>query len=173
MLNEEEKEYVEKKRERESVKSTAFDPGNIARDTFSGVGPAVVSGEWGMSEVLGEGLLLAKRHLEGDYIEWDSKEQKADVMTLVERLKGFDKKASLPAVEAEQQNLMQKLLGGRYEFTKPQIGKGILGDVARYADRNESYFPDDQRSLLEKVRSIMPPDQGDRTGKSAKAAARV
>jgi len=160
MYNEKEKEYVKQKRNREATNSTAYEPGDVSRETFSGVGPAVVSGEWGMREVLGERLLLAKKYLDGDYVEWHSKEQKADVMTLVETLKHGKKLNPSPSlsVEAEQQtqNLMQKLLGGKYEFTKPQQGKDILGNVARHTDRNESYYPVDQQSLLEKVKSLVP-----------------
>lgn len=115
-----------------------------------------------MSEVLGGRLLLARRLLDGEHVEWHSKEQKADVITLVERLKDEKKRttSSSPSAEAEHQtqSLMQKLLGGRYEFTKPQQEKDILGHVARHTDRNESYFPMDQQSLLEKVRSLMPVD---------------
>lgn len=164
MYNEEEKEYIKQKRIREATKSTAYEPGDVKQETFSGLCPAVVSGETGMREVLGGKLLLARRFLDREHVEWHSKEQKADVMTLVEMLKEEKKRtpssSSSSSVDAEAehetQNLMQKLLGGRYEFTKPQQEKDILGHVARHTDRNESYFPMDQQSLLEKVRSLMP-----------------
>ncbi len=160
MYNEEEKEYTKQKRVEEAIQSIAYEATDVNRKSFDGLGPAVVSGEWGMSEVLGGRLLLARSLLNGEYVEWHSKEQKADVMTLVERLKDEKKRntSSSVSAEAEQQtqNLMQKLLGGKYEFTKPQQGREILGNVARHADRNESYFPMDQESLLEKVRSLMP-----------------
>lgn len=160
--NEEEKEYAKQKKIREATQSIAYEPGDVNRETFSGLSPAVVSGEYGMSEVLGGGLLLARMYLDGEYVEWHSKEQKADVMTLVERLKNEEQRtpSSSPSLEVEHQtqSLMQKLLGGIYDFTKPQQGKDILGHVARHTDRNESYFPMDQQSLLEKVRSLMPID---------------
>lgn len=162
MYNEEEKEYTKQKRVEETTQSIAYEVTDVNRESFGGLGPAVVSGEWGMSEVLGGRLLLARSLLNGEYVEWHSKEQKADVMTLVEKLKDEKKRNTSPSLsaEAEQQtqNLMQKLLGGKYEFTKPQQGRDILGNVARHADRNESYFPMDQQSLLEKVRGLMPAD---------------
>jgi hypothetical protein len=180
--DEEEKEYFKQKTKAETQKSLEFDPGNITQQTFSGVAPALVSGIQGMSEVLIERLMLAKRYLEGGFIQWDSKEQRADVMTLVERLKTLDEQGQhdndgkkgeplLLRTEDQTQALMQKLLGGKYEMVKPQQGKDVLANVARHVDRNESYFPDDQRSLLEKVRSILPMEGTRSTGKSAKQAA--
>lgn len=180
--DEEEKEYFKQKTKAETLKSLEFDPGNITQQTFSGIAPALVSGIQGMSEVLIERLMLAKRYLEGGFIQWDSKEQKADVMTLVERLKTLDEQGQhdndgkkgeplLSRTEDQTQALMQKLLGGKYEMVKPQQGKDVLANVARHVDRNESYFPDDQRSLLEKVRSILPMEGMRSTGKSAKQAA--
>lgn len=156
-----------------------FEPASITQETYSGIGPALASGTFGMSEVLGEQLLMAKKYLEGGFIQWDSKEQKADVMTLAESLKTLEeqeahsqdgeKGKSLSAkTEKQTQELMQKLLGGKYEMMKPQPGKDVLGNVARHINRNESYFPDDQRILLEKVKSILPTETGRGGGKSAR-----
>lgn len=158
--NEDERRYMKEETEKKSTKSTHFEPKVISPETFSGLGPALGSGEQGISEILGAKIHLAQRILEGEYVEWYSKEQKADVMTIVNVMKRKRKSdaASSPSTEAEHQTqgLLQKLLGGRYEVTKPQQDKDILGHVARHADRNESYYPTDQQSLLEKVRSIMP-----------------
>jgi len=179
--NEEEEEYFKQKRKAEAPQTLEFNPINVTRDALSGVGPAFSSGEWGLSEVLGERLLLANRSLNGEFVQWDSKEQKADVMTLVERLKTLEEqekhdkegnkgKSLVPETEDQTQVLMQKLLGGTYQMVKPQQEKDILGNVARHVGRNESYFPDDQRILLEKVRSILPADAGS-NGKSVKQTA--
>ena len=180
---EEELEYLRQKQEREAAKSTDYQLPPMSLDAFSGVRPAVISGEEGMGEVLEESLMRAKTYLEGGYIKWQNKEHKADVMTLVERLKGVRKRtpeeleggeSSSPSavVEEQTQKLLQKLLGGKYVFTRPLQGKDILGNVARHSDRNESYFPDDQKSLLGKVGSLMPVDRGTAGGKSTKSEAK-
>lgn len=160
ILNDKEKEYLKQKRAREAAKSVAYEPGDVGQNTFSGVGPAVASGERGLSEVLGERLLLAKQHMDGEYVEWHSREQKADVMTLVGRLKREAKKPGrrrgVAEARLQTQSLIQKLLEGRYQFTRPQQREDIVGNVERHTDRNESYYPADQQSLLEKVKSLMP-----------------
>ncbi|KAK4690297.1 hypothetical protein P7C71_g6461, partial [Lecanoromycetidae sp. Uapishka_2] len=169
--NEEEEEYFAQKRKAEAPQSLPFEPGNITPETYSGAGPPIASSAFGMSEMLGERLLLAKKYLEKAFIQWDSKEQKADVMTLVARLGTVqgqenndqnNKKGEIipPKTAKQTEELMQKLFGGKYEMVKPRQGKDILGNVAMHIDRNESYFPDDQRILLEKVRSILPADTG-------------
>ena len=180
--NAEEDEYLEQKRKGNTVQIVDFQPGDVTQDTFSGVRPAVVSGEWGMSELVGERLILAKKHLAGEYIQWESKEQRADVLTLVERLNGINNKATndgeggeqSPPTEAEQhtQTLLGKLLGGKYIFSQPPQGRDILGHVARHTDRNETYFPDDQRSLLEKIKTLMPQHNTRTSGKSIKPEAK-
>lgn len=166
MYNEDERRYMKEEKEKKSTKSTHFEPGLISPETFSGLGPALGSGEQGISEALGAKIHLAQRVLEGEYVEWYSKEQKKDVMTIVNVMKKERKSnaASSLSTEAEYQTqgLLQKLLGGKYEVTKPQQEKDILGHVARHADRNESYYPTDQQSLLEKVRSIVPAGHTDK-----------
>ena len=177
--SEEEEDYFESKRKREAAQAVDYEPARITEETFTGIRPAVVSGDQGMSEVLDERLMIARRYLEGDFIEWQSREQKADVMTLVERLKGVgedqinkqESEGSQPSnseAEKQTQSLLQKLLGGKYQFSKPREGKDILSHVARYTDRNESYYPDDQRSLLQKVTSLMPKDDQRTPGRQAK-----
>ena len=178
--NEEEQEYFQSKRKREAAQTVDYEPASVTEEAFTGIRPAVVSGDWGMSEILDERLMIAKRYLEGEFIEWHSREQKADVMTLVERLKGFDddkknehksgaSQSSSSDVEDHTQSLLQKLLGGKYELSKPLEGRDIFSHVARYTDRNESYFPDDQKSLLEKVKSLMPKDDQRKSGKTSKS----
>lgn len=190
--NDEELEYLKQKRERQSAKSTAYDPEGVDQESFSSVVPAFVSSEHGMSQVLTEKLMLAKGHLEGEHVEWHSKEQKADVMTLVNRLKGIrseekqkrlnkdpssegtkETPSTSDETEFQTQSLLQKLLGGQYEFTRSQQSKGIMGNVARHTDRNESYFPIDQKSLLEKVKSLLPADDPRRGSKDTKARIRT
>ena len=168
---EEELEYLKEKKKREMPQSVNFQPVDISRETLSGSGPAMASGEWGMGEMLGKRLLLAKKTLNREFVQWDSKEQKADVLTLVHGLKGTkdgqgeeknkeDEQASKPmASDPQTQALMQKLLGGSYAMVKPRGEQDILGHIARHADRNESYFPVDGKSLLNKVRSILPAEQ--------------
>ena len=182
-LTPEEEAYLEEKRKREAGHTLEFEPAPFDQATFSGTRPAVVSGELGMSEILGEKLMLAKKYMDRDFIEWQSREQKADTMTLVKKLKATKKNDTgeqgkdSTSVEAESdkesKNLLGKVLGGNYHFTQPLQGKDVLGHVARQSDKNESYFPDDQMTLLEKVKSLMPQDAGGKGGQGVKTAAKA
>lgn len=167
---EEEQQYLKEKAERKSQKLLAYEPVEFGRETFTGMGPAFASDEWSMSEMLRERLLLARRHLDMEFIQWDSKEQKADVMAVVEKLKavrgakptdGYDEKAMETTLvsgngDQQAQALMQKLFGGSYDKFKRVKKKDVFGHVERYVHRNDSYYPDDEKSLLEKVKSILP-----------------
>ena len=175
---EEEKQYLKEKAER-SQRSLEYEPVEHSKETLTGMGPATASDEWGMSEMLGERLLLARKHLDREFIQWDSKEQKADVMAVVEKLKAFrrakltegDKKNADTASgigDQQAQALMQKLFGGSYDKFKKSGEKDILGHVERYVHRNDSYYPDDEKSLLETVRSILPAEQASKAARGGK-----
>ena len=170
----EEKEYFEEKKEREAPKLKEFDP-KLPQADLNNVRPAMVSGPQGMGALLGDRLLLARKLLNNEIIIWESKEQKADVTTLAEILKaerqakstqeGADKATTLPDTQAQTDALMQKLWGGKYELVRPTQEKDIIGHVARQADRNESYYAEDEKSLLEKIRSLLPAEQARNVGK--------
>ncbi|CAD6589027.1 MAG: hypothetical protein ASARMPREDX12_003565 [Alectoria sarmentosa] len=176
---EEEQQYLNEKAKRKSPKAVEYEPVEFGRETFIGMGPATASDEWGMSEMLGERLLLARKYLDREFIQWDSREQKADVMAVVEKLKavrghkatvGDEKKANEATLvsgdgDQQAQALMQKLFGGSYDKFKRLGEKDVLGHVERYVHRNDSYFPDDEKSLLEKVRSILPAEQASNAGR--------
>lgn len=179
---EDELQYLKEKATLVSPQSLEYEPVEISRGAFTGMGPATASDEWGMSEMLWERLLLAKKYLDQEYIQWDSKEQKADVMAVVEKLKairrakptngdeGKAKEATSVSADGHQQAqaLMQKLFGGSYEkFRRPQEGD-ILGHVERYVHRNDSYYPEDEKSILKKVRSILPAEQAPRSTRRVK-----
>ena len=183
---EEEQHYLKEKTERESQQSLAYEPVEYRRETFTGMGPATASDEWGMSEMLGERLLLAKQYLDQELIQWDSKEQKADVMAVVEKLKAVRgakptdgdegrkaKETTSVSADGNQQAqaLMQKLLGGSYDRFKRIGEKDVLGHVERHVHRNDSYYPDDEQSLLEKVRSILPAEQASKAATGKKKGA--
>ena len=179
----EEQQYLEQKKERESEsKAQVYEPEKLSQEIFAGTAPATASNELGLNEMLGERLLLAKKYLDREFIQWESKEQKADVMAVVEKLKavrgggkpnGHMKKTESaspnPANGDEQsQSLMQKLIAGQYaEFRK--LGENdILGHVERHVHRNDSFYPEDEKSLLEKVRSIMPAGRAPKVGRRAR-----
>lgn len=169
-----EKEYFEEKREREAPKVKDFDP-KLPQADLNNVRPAMMSGPGGMGALLGDRLLLARKLLNNEIIIWESKEQKADVTTLAEILKaerqakstqeGADKTTTLSGTQAQTDALMQKLWGGKYELVRPKQEKDIIGHVARQADRNESYYPEDEESLLEKIRNLLPAEQARNVGK--------
>lgn len=147
------------------------------------MGPATASDEWGMSEMFGERLLLARKLLDREFIQWDSKEQKADVMAVAEKLKAYRKtnptegdKANTTMAsgkgDQQAQALMQKLFGGNYDKFKRLGEKDVLGHVERYVHRNDSYYPDDEKSLLETVRSILPAEQASKAARNGKKEVR-
>ncbi len=177
----EEKGYFEEKREMEAAKLRDFDP-KLSQADLNNVTPAVVSGPRGMGALLGDRLLLARTFLNNEFMIWESKEQKADVITLAEKLKaemqrkstqeGAEKTPTLSETQAQTDALMQKLWGGKYELVRPTQEKDIIGHVARQTDRNESYYPEDEKTLLQKIRSLLPAEQARNVGKGLKTAVR-
>lgn len=177
----EEKEYFEEKTEREAAKLREFDP-KLSQADLNNVRPAVVSGPRGMGALLGDRLLLARRFLNNEFMIWESKEQKADVITLAEKLKaemhrkstqeGNEKSPTLSETQVQTDALMQKLWGGKYELVQPTQEKDIIGHVARQTDRNESYYPEDEKTLLQKIRTLLPAEQARNVGKGLKSTVR-
>ena len=182
LWTDEELQYLKEKATQVSAQSLEYEPAEINRGTFTGMGPATASDEWGMSEMLRERLLLAKKYLNREFIQWDSKEQQGDVMAVVEKLKatrrakptngdeGKAKEATSASTDGHQQAqaLMRKLIGGSYEKFKRSQEKDVLGHVERYVHRNDSYYPEDEKSILQKVRSILPTEQAPRTTRGVK-----
>lgn len=177
--NEEEAAYMKQKSEEKAVRSAAFNPHDVSEQGLTAYIPAIMSGKQGISQILEERLALAKKHLEGTFIHWDSKEQQEDVMTLVEALKaemagtdgeGKEKEEEVSKTKQEADALLEKLWMGKYELARPTKEKDVLGHVARQTDRNESYFPKDEKSLLETLRSILTADAGRRGGQALKQA---
>lgn len=190
----EEQQYLKEKAVRDSQFIVReYTPVEHSRQAFIGMAPATASSDdLGMSEILGERLLLARKYLDHEFIQWDSKEQKADVMAVVEKLKAVRAAAAgakqqqngdVVAEKAETttgslttssgnnndghqqaQSLMQKLIAGEYAKFKRLGDRDILGHVERHVQRNDSFYPADEKSLLEKVRSIMPAEQASRVG---------
>ena len=174
----EEKQYLKEKAERQSQKPEHYEPVESSKEAFIGIGPATASDEWGMTEMLGERLLLARKYLDRKFIQWDSKEQKADVMAVVEKLKavrgggkpnGDMQTASPTSANGDQQAqaLMQKLIAGEYAKFRKSKKPDVLGQVEMSVHRNDSFYPDDEKSLMEKVRSILPAEQALKGGRSA------
>lgn len=179
----EERQYLKEKEERKSqFKVREYEPVEFSREAFIGVAPATASDDLGMSEILGERLLLARKYLDREFIQWDSKEQKADVMAVVEKLKavraggkrnGGVEKAETALLTSgnghqQAQTLMQKLVAGEYAKFKRLGENDVLGHVERHLHRNDSFYPGDEKSLLEKVRSIMPAEQASKVGRRAR-----
>ena len=175
----EEQQYLQDK-ELESQKAPGYAPMEFGRETLTGTWPATASDELGTIEMLRERLLLARRYLEKDFISWGSREQKADVMALAEKLKTVreakptdgDEETSKVSGDGNQQlqALMEKFFRGAYG----KIKKGrceILTHVERHALRNDSYYPPDEKMLLEKVKNLLPPRRLDKGGGKNKVEA--
>ena len=159
----EELQYLEDKKQLKlQLKFRGYEPGQPSHGVFTGVTPTIVSDELGVSETLGERLLLARKYLGHKFIQWDSKEQKADVMAVVEKLEAVE------GGDEQAESLMQKLIAGEYAKFKKLEQKDVLGDVERHVHRNDSFYPDDEKSLLDKVRSIMPAERAPKVGGRAR-----
>ena len=176
----EEQQYLQDK-ELESQKALEYAPKEFGRETLTETWPATASDELGTSEMLRERLLMARRYLDRDFISWGSREQKADVMALAEKLKavreakptdGVQETSREPTLVSDQkvQALMEKLFRGAYG----KIKRGrceILTHVERHALRNDSYYPLDEEVLLEKVKSLLPNRKLDKGGGKNKVEA--
>lgn len=58
--------------------------------------------------------------------------------------------------EKDQTRAMKEWVGGQYVFPKPAEAGDVLGQVAGYARRNETYLPDDTRKFQKKLKSLLP-----------------
>jgi hypothetical protein len=58
--------------------------------------------------------------------------------------------------EKGQARAMKEWVAGQYVFPKAAEEGDVLGRVAGYARRNETYLPDDTRKFQEKLRSLLP-----------------
>jgi len=58
--------------------------------------------------------------------------------------------------EKDQATALKQWVAGQYVFPKPAEAGDILGQVAGYARRNETYLPDDTRKFQEKLKSLLP-----------------
>lgn len=176
----EEVQYLEEKKERKSEsKVRVYEPEKLSKEIFIETAPATASDELGLTNMLRERLLLATKYLKREFIQWDSKEQKADVMAVVEKLKAV-KRGENPVAKTESaspkpmngdqqaQFLMQKLIAGEYAAFKKLGENDILGHVERHVHRNDSFYPEDEKSLLEKVSSIMPAGRVPKVGGGAR-----
>ena len=181
----EELQYLEEKKERKSEsKVREYEPEKLSKEIFVETAPATASDELGLTTMLGERLLLATKYLDREFIQWDSKEQKADVMAVVEKLKAVRRggnpvakteSTSPKPVNGDQQArfLMQKLIAGKYAAFRKLGENDTLGHVKRHVHRNDSFYPEDERSLLEKVKSIMPAGRVPKVGGGARNEVRA
>lgn len=182
-MDEHENRYRMQREEMLAPKAVAFEPEHMQRESLQATRPAIVSGQLGMREILGQRLDLARKVIRKDMMQWDSKEEKADVLAIVEQCETLQTNAKGALESAEighnrsvipveptdhVEQVMQKLFGGSYHIAKPSGQKDILGHVARLAGRNETYFPDDGKSLLAKVKSLVAASQ--MGGKDARKA---
>ena len=58
--------------------------------------------------------------------------------------------------EKEKARAVKEWVGGQYVFPQPAKAGDVLGQVAGYARRNETYLPGDTRKFQEKLRSLLP-----------------
>ncbi|KAG7005933.1 hypothetical protein G7Y79_00017g043150 [Physcia stellaris] len=70
--------------------------------------------------------------------------------------------------EFDGRKIAERMFRGEYVFDGKQE-EGVLGTLRRQAVRNGTYFPQDGRSLAEKVRSLLPAEMTGGGGKTARA----
>jgi hypothetical protein len=58
--------------------------------------------------------------------------------------------------ERNKARALKEWVGGQYIFPEPAEVGDVLGQVAGYARRNETYLPDDTRKFQEKLKSLLP-----------------
>lgn len=75
-----------------------------------------------------------------------------------EREEGPDGNSKHDIPEVIKNALVQQLVSGSYNMRHPAIddGRDILGHVGRLANRNGTYRPTDEQSLLRKIQSLLP-----------------
>ena len=159
---EEEQDYLKEKEERKSQKPLGYEPVVFSKEEFAKMAPATASDEWGMGELLGE------RRPKREFLQWDSKELEFARLKVVRG--SLEGASSAGDGDRQTQSLMQKLLAGEYAKFKWPGENDVLGHVERHVHRNDSFYPDDEKSLLEKVRSILPAKQSSNIRKGARKA---
>ncbi|KAL8732653.1 MAG: hypothetical protein Q9166_002628 [cf. Caloplaca sp. 2 TL-2023] len=165
-----------------------YKPAETSADTLQGMGPALACGEWGMSETVGERIIqvnkaqdeydarisdLAQKFSEGEFVHFNSKQERIDTLKTVERnLAGQGDNAELDEekekekmeimdtrMTEERKNLATRLLKGDY-YIGP-LGKGPTAQLLeRYTRRNETYMPKDREALARKIGTLLPLDKG-------------
>ena len=136
-----------------------------SREAMMMTGPGIVSGEDGAREMLAEKLTLARKVLNGGFHQWKSREERDDVMILVQRLKHANPeelvkgKRDRPVrgkeeVERLTGELLGKMVQGEYHMARSKDGD-IIRQVEMAVNANKSYFPADERRIVEEVRKLL------------------
>ncbi|KAI9698455.1 MAG: hypothetical protein M1836_004036 [Candelina mexicana] len=178
-----EKAYLSEKELSDKPKEVPHEPTEITLESLIGSGPAIPLGEFGMRDTLTDRMItaarrrpgqfarldhLAKRLIEGKFVRFESEDEEAQVIKLVDDMNAekasilTDRKGEVVQKEAagfetiDNENrgqIMEKLLAGRYHAVK--AGHNILADTLSTINRNESYMPDDREKLMRKVTELM------------------
>ncbi len=128
---------------------------------------------------------LARRLLSGEFIrfegepERDAVVKKAEMLVVEEATRLSERKGEVvepkeagfePIAEEDRNLLVEKLLKGNYEIPgSPRQEEGLLKELLRVTNKNETYLPRDGSSLLGKVRGLLPA-QTSRASRPAGAA---
>ncbi|KAL8748456.1 MAG: hypothetical protein Q9184_007292 [Pyrenodesmia sp. 2 TL-2023] len=212
--DEEEKEYLETKdrvtdhwtlsvfginarKHTQDLKHKTYTPADMSIDTFQGMGPALASGERGLSETVTERMMkiakkmdeydsrieeLARMYAEGEFCHFRNKREKEDTMKTVERnLAGTGDNVALDEVQEKEkmalvdtrmkeegEKLAGTLLKGDYHIEP--LGKGPTAElVERYTRKNETYRPEHRQALAEKIGTLLPMNAAASPAATAKA----
>lgn len=178
--------YLESKEQSNMKTMVAFQPAPISKEALSGMGPALAVGERGMSEAVQEKLriiektreveserleMLARMRINGMKVDCRSKRESDALEQRVKQiLDGGDQQSedSHPISDEQKEGFTRKLLGGGYILRHADAGD-VVGNVERLANRNTSYLPEDESSLLQKFKTMLPAVQAAAAKKPARA----
>jgi len=156
-----------------------FEVAEVSAESLAGNGPAIPSGQWGMSEVISEKLDrfagdflienatriqdLARRLRDGHFVRFRDEAEKEAVFDLVRNIEAKkgnaeEKDDAVPDFEPipeEARNAMtSQLLQGSYKFVEKDAGP--LQELLIKVRRNETISPKQEGALVRKIRSLMP-----------------
>ena len=134
------------------------------RGDLEGLGPAMLTGSWGMKEMLGKEAGKAQRYFEGrDWIEsklaFNSARDKKEIYDLAGGLKAAKEDQKKGNGNGGEDVLLTKLFSGGYITQRPTLRSSNKQDtllrVGRLAALNASYELYDEESLLGKVKTLV------------------
>jgi hypothetical protein len=156
----------------------------VNADSFSGIGPAIPCGQWGLNETLQQRLSkigksipinsitkiddLAKALIKGEFVMFIDEEEKTKVLKRASEIAHImansgsehtgelvqPQEVSFEGLTEEQIKSLEPLLNGVY-IPPRSTAPGPVGTITTLVRKNDSYRLKEEESLLKKVRSMI------------------